>query len=162
MKTAAAVVALALMSTLAGAAPAPEPPTPDAPPHLAVPTVDGWQVRVEADRAPVPLTGAAAAVAACESGWRLEDDTATLGTHDWQARNTTSIASGAFQFIDGTWHWVWETLIGQPAPTATAAGATPRQQLEAFVALWRDQTGAHHWNPSATCWQQLLDRTPEW
>lgn len=98
----------------------------------------------------------AAAVAACESGHRQPDGTATPHTHDWQAQNERSTASGAFQFIDGTWEWVWNAFLGEEPPTRTAGEAPPRQQLQAFKALWRNGEGAHHWDASRSCWQPML------
>jgi hypothetical protein len=101
----------------------------------------------------------AAAIAACESGHRLADGSADLHTHDWQAQHSVSTASGAFQFIDGTWRWVWQDLIGEDPPAARARDAEPHEQLRAFLALWRDGAGAHHWDASRSCWQTMLDRT---
>jgi hypothetical protein len=156
MRTAAAVATLLLTLARPGVASEPQYPMTSDPSGFTSPANDGWGARLVSDLAPPPLAGDAAAIAACESGGRLADNTATLGSHDWQARNSSSTASGAFQFIDGTWHWVWEGLIGSAAPARTAADATPRQQLRAFEALWRDGAGAHHWQPSASCWRQML------
>lgn len=99
-----------------------------------------------------------AAVAACESGHRLQDGSAEPGTHDWKAENPSpsSSASGAFQFVDGTWRWVWSDLIGQDPPTTRAMDASPAAQIEAFRALWREGRGSHHWEASQRCWAKTL------
>jgi hypothetical protein len=101
----------------------------------------------------------AAAIASCESGHRLDDGTADLHTHEWQAQNGVSSASGAFQFVDGTWNWVWQDLIGEDPPTARARDAEPHEQLRAFFTLWKDGEGAHHWDASRSCWQPMLQRS---
>lgn len=102
------------------------------------------------------LEGAAAAIAACESGARQKDGTAEKGTHDWRAQNSRSTASGAYQFVDGTWAWVWEELLDTPAPTSKARYASPLQQTIAFHALWNEGHGARHWQESRSCWQNML------
>lgn len=79
-------------------------------------------------------------VAACESG-SLE-----TGRYDSQAQNPTSSASGAFQFIDGTWEWV----TGLPAP---AKDYPLLVQIWAFDRLWADGRGAAHWEASRSCWE---------
>jgi hypothetical protein len=101
-----------------------------------------------------------AAIAACESGHRLPDGTAEPHTHDWAAQNSRSSASGAFQFIDGTWEWVWQEIIGEQVPAPHAGDADPADQLRAFWALWRDGQGSRHWDASKSCWRQMIG-TPD-
>lgn len=96
----------------------------------------------------------AQAVAACESGHRQPDGTATPGTHRWDAHNPTSTASGAFQFLDSTWTWTLDTA-GIPPLWDTAADAPPIVQLAAFLHLWDNRAGAPHWHPSRPCWDPL-------
>lgn len=106
----------------------------------------------------LPLSPAELAVAACESGHRLEDGSAELHTHRWEVENPSSrsSASGAFQFVDGTWVWVWEDLIGESPPSLRAKDSSAADQLRAFRALWRDGKGAHHWDASRGCWHPML------
>lgn len=99
-----------------------------------------WEAPVEE-----PLSGIALAVADCESGEILADGTAIEGSYDIYAKNPTSSASGAFQFIDSTWEWV--TGLEPPAR------AYPLEvQEQAFWTLWDDGRGASHWAPSRYCW----------
>ena len=100
------------------------------------------------------LSGAAAAVAACESGARQSNGTAALGTHNWNAQNPTSSASGAFQFIDSTWRTVAAQIGASQYPRASSA--PPAVQTAAFEHLWAGGAGAHHWNPSRSCWGPML------
>ena len=94
-------------------------------------------------------------IAACESGSRNADGTAVIGSHDWAAVNAQgSSASGAFQFLDGTWAWV-SSEIGYGGQYARAKHAPPQVQYEAFRWL-ADNEGLHHWNPSRGCWSQML------
>lgn len=72
---------------------------------------------------------------------------------DYQAQNPASTASGRYQFINSTWQWVWEDLIGKPAPTERAKHADPVKQDRAFAVLWNDGQGASHWAPSEHCWE---------
>lgn len=106
----------------------------------------------------VPLSAVELAVAACESGHRLPDGSAQVGTHRWRVENPSprSSASGAFQFVDGTWVWVWEGLIGEAPPSLRAKDASASDQLRAFRALWREGEGAHHWEASYGCWSQMM------
>lgn len=109
------------------------PATPPAPPKQAADTV---LAGVEA---------AATKIRDCESGARLPDGTAVPGSADYTAQNPTSSASGAYQFIDGTWEWV----TGLPAP---ARAHPPAVQDAAFAELYDGGRGAHHWDPSRSCW----------
>lgn len=101
------------------------------------------------------VLGDARHVAACESGDRLADGTAAAGTHRWTAENPDSSASGAFQFIDGTWTWTLEEA-GIPPLWDRARDAPPIVQVAAFVHLWDDRAGASHWAPSRSCWADAL------
>jgi muramidase (phage lysozyme) len=91
-------------------------------------------------------------IAACESGARQPDGTATLGTHDWTARNPHSSASGAFQFLRGTWQRIAARIN---ASASEAALAPPHVQIAAFRDLHR-RRGLAPWNASKTCWQPML------
>ncbi len=112
------------------------------------------QGAARAPLATLPLHGIAEAIAACESGHRMPDGGATRGTHDWTAESSVSSASGAFQFVDATWLWVWETVIGDDAPASRARDATPHEQYRAFRALWDEGRGSRHWSASSFCWQR--------
>jgi len=106
--------------------------------------------------APLETTIAdAAAVAACESGDRQADGTAAPGSYRWDAENPVSSASGAFQFIDGTWTWTLE-LAGLPPLWDRAVDAPPIVQFAAFAVLWDGRAGAQHWAPSRSCWADAL------
>lgn len=113
--------------------------------------------RAEPDPAPtrrrVDLGYAAKVVAACESGRRRGDGTAIVGTHNWRARNPTSTASGAFQFLRGTWRRVAGHIGAGQYPTA--AQAPPHLQRAAFEWLYA-RRGLRPWLASASCWQPML------
>lgn len=81
---------------------------------------------------------------------------------DYHAQNPVSTASGKYQFIRGTWLWVWEAFIGEPAPTVHAKHADPSDQDRAFAALWDDGEGWQHWEASRTCWQPKIGAPHEW
>jgi len=139
---------------------------------LDEPPLDGWLRALVAEASQSPpepvdpeptLPHDALVIAACESGARLSDGSARLGTHRWEAVNgdrgghpPRSTASGAFQFLDGTWEWVWRDLLGEPAPTPRAKQASPSDQLRAFLALWDDRRGSSHWDASRSCWAGML------
>ncbi|MCA1806794.1 MAG: hypothetical protein LC687_02860 [Actinobacteria bacterium] len=97
----------------------------------------------------IVLTGDALAVADCESGAYRSDGTAVEGSYTLDAQNPVSSASGAFQFIDGTWEWV----TGLPAP---ASAYDLETQLDAFNKLWDNRNGMSHWAPSKSCWEAKL------
>jgi hypothetical protein len=126
----------------------PERRSPALPPHVVV---SSFQVYATAGRAESRLTRPAAAihkaaeaVAWCES------------KGDYRAQNPSSTASGKYQFIDGTWQWVWETFIGEPAPTKRAKQAEPHDQDRAFAALWSTDNGKKHWSETRECWENKL------
>lgn len=96
---------------------------------------------------------AAEVVAACESGKRRAHGTPVLGTHRWHITNHHGgTDSGAFQFVDATWHRV-AAEIGA-SQFGRAKDAPPEVQLEAFRWLWRRNPNA--WNASRSCWGPLL------
>lgn len=100
----------------------------------APPLTDSWEGWAQ----PPPPTAASAAIALCESG------------NDVTAKNPTSSASGAWQFVDSTWQWV--TGLQPPAR------AYPRAiQRAAFDKLWDGGRGASHWAPSRSCWGSKIN-----
>lgn len=129
---------------------------------LLAPVNDGWHARIdeigwvgesvaahEAQVAAFTLTGAALAVADCESGDILKDGSAAVGSWRAKAENPRSSASGAFQAVTST----WEGVTGLPAP----ASAYPMDvQLAFFEKLWDGGRGASHWAPSRSCWSKIL------
>ena len=101
------------------------------------------------------LTYTAQVIAACESGQRRADGTAVIGSHDWTNVNSQgSSASGAWQFLRGTWQWVAEEIGAEQY--AEAKHAPPEVQYEAFKWL-KNKEGLIPWNPSRSCWSQMLD-----
>lgn len=103
--------------------------------------------------APPEMGRAAEVVAACESGKRRAHGTPVLGTHRWHITNDHGgTDSGAFQFVDATWHRV-ASEIGA-SQFGRAKDAPPEVQLEAFRWLWRRNPEA--WNASRSCWGPLL------
>jgi hypothetical protein len=83
------------------------------------------------------LSGIALAIATCESG-------DGHGSVSWTARNPSSTASGAFQFLDSTW-----TSVTGLAPPASAY--PPDVQIDAFWTLYGEQ-GTAPWVSSQSCW----------
>jgi len=77
--------------------------------------------------------GIAAHIRRCES------------SNNYRAQNSHSTASGAYQFINGTWRGV----TGLPG---SAKDYPPAVQDRAFVKLWAGGRGAHNWNASRSCW----------
>lgn len=71
----------------------------------------------------------------CESGW------------DYTAKNPTSTAFGAGQFLDGSWAYIqrkWNMELDR---------YSPRDQLYATVRLL-DEEGSRHWSESKHCWNK--------
>lgn len=68
-----------------------------------------------------------------------------------QGLNPVSSASGLFQFIDGTWEYVWEGYIGEAPPTERAYQASVEDQRKAALALYENE-GTVPWNASKGCW----------
>ena len=99
----------------------------------------------EVSRSEPRLSVAASRIAACESGERRQDGRAVPGTLDWSAQNPNSTASGAFQFLDSTWHYV-------TGRTDRAMDAPPEVQIAAFETLWANGAGASNWDASRSCW----------
>lgn len=76
-----------------------------------------------------------------------ESDTAG----SYLARNPSSSASGAYQFLDGTWRSVWRRLLHREPPTPRAYQATPRDQgLAAGAAFIHGEQS--HWNGTGCGW----------
>lgn len=84
--------------------------------------------------------GVADAVTACESG------------DDFTAQNTTSSASGAFQFLRGTWQHFGG---GEFAPTAKQA--SPDEQTVVFERAYA-ANGLTDWAASRSCWSPKVGK----
>jgi hypothetical protein len=63
---------------------------------------------------------------------------------NYRAQNPTTSASGAYQFVDGTWH----AVTGLPGH---AKDYSPATQDAAFYKLWNGGKGAHHWVTAHKC-----------
>ena len=63
---------------------------------------------------------------------------------NYRAQNPSTSASGAYQFVDGTWHAV-TGLSGH------AKDYPPSVQDRAFYKLWNGGRGAHHWVTAHKC-----------
>lgn len=74
---------------------------------------------------------------------------------DYSAENPESSASGRYQFLDATWLWTFETLIGEDAPEGRAMDASRYDQDRAFASLYRHD-GLGPWEPSRHCWEPML------
>lgn len=70
-------------------------------------------------------------------------------SHDnYKAVNSSSGASGAYQFISGSWaSYGFAAKYG----VSKASSATPAQQDEAALATW-ERSGTSPWNSSRSCW----------
>jgi hypothetical protein len=79
---------------------------------------------------PTPSSGAAQCV--------INHESATSGTYS--AENPTSTASGAYQFVDGT----WDNYGGYHH----ASDAPPEVQDRKFAEVWANGAGRSHWNGS--------------
>lgn len=88
-------------------------------------------------------------VAACESGQR-RGRSPVVGTLSWQADNPRTTASGAFQFLDGTFQ-----RLSASQGYARAKHAPPHVQIAAFNELRRKQ-GLSPWLASKSCWGPVL------
>lgn len=75
----------------------------------------------------------------CESGGNPE------------AQNPVSTASGLFQFIEGTWLWVWQDLKGVEPPAPEAWQASVHDQTRAAQTLYSTR-GLTPWYASKHCW----------
>ncbi len=96
---------------------------------IAPPALPGWADAGNGVNVPIVLL----AIRCCES------------RNNYLATNSKSTASGAYQFLDGTW-------AGQFG-VRRALWATPAQQDMAAVAEWR-KNGTRPWNASKHCWGQ--------
>ncbi|WMI33415.1 hydrolase [Streptomyces phage Kenrey] len=63
---------------------------------------------------------------------------------NYRALNPSSGASGAYQFMDGT----WQSVTGLPGK---AMNYSPAQQDAAFWKLWNNGRGASHWVTAPKC-----------
>lgn len=63
---------------------------------------------------------------------------------NYRALNPSSGASGAYQFMDATWH----SVTGLPGK---AMNYSPAQQDAAFWKLWNNGRGAHNWVTAPKC-----------
>jgi hypothetical protein len=63
---------------------------------------------------------------------------------NYRALNSSSGASGAYQFMDGT----WQSVTGLPGK---AMNYSPAQQDAAFWKLWNNGRGASHWVTAPKC-----------
>jgi len=79
------------------------------------------------------------AIITCESGWQR------------YVQNSTSSASGYWQFINGTWY---STMLRMGYPADTSKYDFPLA-LEAGVFLLSED-GVGHWNESRFCWVYAL------
>jgi hypothetical protein len=70
---------------------------------------------------------------------------------DPQAQNPVSTASGLYQFINGTWLWVWQDLKGVEPPTDEAWQAPVELQTVAAKKLYSIM-GLTPWAASQHCW----------
>jgi hypothetical protein len=77
--------------------------------------------------------GIAAHIRQCESGG------------NYRAQNGTTTASGAYQFVNGTW-------TGATGLRPPARAYPPGVQDRAFIKLWAGGRGAHNWDASRHCW----------
>ena len=71
-------------------------------------------------------------------------------SNNYSATNPTSTASGAYQFLDGTWRGIPTSITGG---TARAKDATPAQQDAAFDWLYA-RAGTTPWLASSACWNK--------
>ena len=131
--TAASTTATPTTATPTTAAPTTAAPTTAAPttaaaPVTAPPAPPGWADAGHGVNVPIVLL----AIRCCES------------RNNYVAQNSVSTASGAYQFVDGTW-------AGQFG-VSKARFATPAQQDTAAVRLW-EARGTQPWDASSNCWE---------
>lgn len=124
------------------------PPVPDEPTEVLTSTQSSGTI---------VLDGIARRIADCESGNRLASGRAEPGSYGTNLLNTSgpdgtpiSTASGLFHFLDGTWQWVNAEIGG--TQYSRALHAPEHKQYEAFMWLYDEGRGAHHWNASKSCW----------
>ncbi len=86
--------------------------------------------------------GFAPHIRACESGG------------NYRAQNSRSTASGAYQFIDGTWRSIPTSIRGTASKAKLASNG---QQDAAFRYYW-GKVGSRAWNASSSCWYPKAQR----
>ncbi len=126
--TATPTTATPTTATPTTAAPTTAAPTTAAAPVTAPPAPPGWADAGHGVNVPIVLL----AIRCCES------------RNNYVAQNSVSTASGAYQFVDGTW-------AGQFG-VSKARFATPAQQDTAAVRLW-EARGTQPWDASSNCWE---------
>lgn len=101
----------------------------------------GGYILFEALAAPANIKynpgGFAPLIRQCESGG------------NYRALNKHSTASGAYQFVNGTWKGIPANIRGN---YARAYQAPPAKQDAAFAYVWT-HTGSRAWNASSKCWE---------
>ena len=83
-------------------------------------------------------------IRSCESG---PDGAATDGRahdYDYTAENPSSTASGAWQFLDSTWHGYGGY---------TRASSAPRAVQDSKARSFIDANGVSAWESSRSCWR---------
>lgn len=91
-----------------------------------------------ASRSRTSIPGVLARIRGCESG------SGPSSPGNYRAENSRSTASGAYQFLDGT----WRSTTGLKPP---ASAYPPAVQDAAALTLYR-RSGTRPWNASRHCW----------